>query len=129
MLDTEVLKNATFFCTLDSSSLAPLASEGRQTTYNRGEMILAAEETRDRLFLFLSGSARLYRISPTGHEVTIVSLNTGDVFGLALLVPMVLVEGILEATEDGTTVGTVPLRTLRQTMRAISKQRPMMAVR
>ncbi len=49
--------------------------------FSKGEMIYMDERGKDRVFLLISGRAKLYSASPQGKKVTLQIFKPGDIFG------------------------------------------------
>jgi len=59
-------------------------SKGVTVNYPKGQIIFAAEEVADRVYLIEKGWVRIYRLSSEGREVTVGSIrNPGEMMGLA----------------------------------------------
>lgn len=57
---------------------------GKPVQYRRGDIIWAAEERADGVYLIESGYVKIYMMSTEGHEVTVGAIrNPGEMFGLA----------------------------------------------
>src|SRR5437660_1698209 len=67
-------------------------------TYERGELICKPDDDMSALIIIGSGTARAYRLSPKGQEITIDTLAPGSVFGMQFA----------ESTSDETVVHRIP---------------------
>ncbi|MEW6173651.1 MAG: cyclic nucleotide-binding domain-containing protein, partial [Bacillota bacterium] len=69
---------------LDEREKERLYKIGATVKYPKGQIIFAAEEVADRVYLIEKGWVRIYRLSSDGREVTVGSIrNPGEMMGLA----------------------------------------------
>ncbi|MDI6632502.1 MAG: Crp/Fnr family transcriptional regulator [Bacillota bacterium] len=69
---------------LDDQEKELVRETGVTVNYPKGQIIFAAEEVADRVYLIEKGWVRIYRLSSEGREVTVGSIrNPGEMMGLA----------------------------------------------
>ncbi|MEW5786196.1 MAG: Crp/Fnr family transcriptional regulator [Bacillota bacterium] len=69
---------------LDEREKERLYKIGATVKYPKGQIIFAAGEVADRVYLIEKGWVRIYRLSSDGREVTVGSIrNPGEMMGLA----------------------------------------------
>lgn len=100
----DALRHTVPFTTLSEIDLAALASTAMERSYSRTQQIHYREEHGDGLLLVDRGAARLFRTSPDGTDVTLVTLRPGDLEGLSAASPDRATHGTLESTSDDTVV-------------------------
>jgi CRP-like cAMP-binding protein len=110
---------------LSAAELEGVAGVATRGEYHRGEIVLASGDERDGMFPIAAGEVRLSRVAPTGREVTIAVLRTGDIFGLTFLAAPRFSRSALVAERTPTVVYGAPQRLLKD----ILTKYPMVAVR
>jgi CRP/FNR family transcriptional regulator len=97
------LRGVTMFRGLCDEDLWELASAATRREYGRGELMLGpGSHEEEGLFVIVCGGARLYRLSPSGQEITLAYLSGGDIYGLVFVEPPTKPKSSVEATADGT---------------------------
>jgi CRP/FNR family cyclic AMP-dependent transcriptional regulator len=81
----EALRASPLLSGLSESELRGLAARATLRSYGRRQLIYAAGDGVDCVFLLQSGVVRLYHLLLDGHELTIGILGQGELFGLAAL--------------------------------------------
>ena len=76
--------------------------------YGRNQLICKPDDELTALHIVGSGSARSYRLSPRGQEITIDSLGAGSVFGMRLTGSEFRSNNFVESTSDDTVVYRIP---------------------
>ena len=89
---------------LSACELQELSRLGRFCTCSRGEILLGPQDDKGALLVVLSGAVRVYRLSSSGHEVTVARWGTGAVCGLMFLEPSVTPRSFFVAAQDETRV-------------------------
>jgi CRP/FNR family transcriptional regulator len=112
------LSDAAIFHGLDEESVRRLTLSAHCRTYNRNELICRPDEAPGGLFVIGSGSARAYRLSAKGQEITLDTLPPGSVFGLLFTDESARTKNFLEATADGTVVYQIPFPQVLEIMAA-----------
>jgi CRP-like cAMP-binding protein len=77
-------------------------------TYERNQLICKPDDDMSALIIIGSGSARAYRLSPRGQEITIDTLVPGSVFGMQFADSDVKSNNFVESTSDETVVHRIP---------------------
>jgi CRP-like cAMP-binding protein len=77
-------------------------------TYVRNQLICKPGDELSALFIIGKGTARAYRLSPKGQEITIDTLVAGGVFGMRLASPEFRSNNFVESTCDETAVHRIP---------------------
>ncbi len=82
----EFLKNALIFEGLEERDFARISACGVRKTYQKGDVIVRAEESGSALFVIIQGEVKIVRNGDDGREVVLNILGPNDVFGeLSLL--------------------------------------------
>jgi CRP/FNR family cyclic AMP-dependent transcriptional regulator len=79
--DAALLQNTVFFGAMAPEALQRLAEKVLRRTYARGEVIFHEDDTGDSLCIVVSGLVKVYRTSPDGDEMVLVTLGPAAVFG------------------------------------------------
>lgn len=99
------LRRCLLFADVADADLQGLAATARGPTYGEREQIVGPDEGQNNLVIIVHGSARVYRSSAEGDEVTFHVLAAGDVYGLSLLLtPGLVTPDAAEATSRETRV-------------------------
>ena len=77
----KILGRAPFFKDLPQAALAQLNGLFREVGYTAGEMICAAGDPAERLYVIADGRVRMLRHSLTGKEIVLDILAAGEFFG------------------------------------------------
>lgn len=96
------LRRAAIFNSLSEADLAPLAAATRQQSLKAGTLLFRAGDASTALFLVISGSIRLYRLTPDGKEKIIEIIRAGETFAEAVAIldkPFPVFATALEPTE------------------------------
>lgn len=81
-----LLRSVPIFALLDDDHLALLSNSLGVQTFERGVTIFHQGSVGDVLYIIIKGQVRIYTISGTGQELSILICSDGDFFGeLALL--------------------------------------------
>ena len=78
---SEALRRVTMFQALDERDLDTLAEVARQTTAERGEIIVNQGSKGESLYVVVSGQIRVYLSDETGKEVILGLEGPGAIFG------------------------------------------------
>ena len=78
---SEALRRVTMFQALDERDLETLAEVARQTTAERGEIIVNQGSKGESLYVVVSGQIRVYLSDETGKEVILGLEGPGAIFG------------------------------------------------
>lgn len=79
--DEALLQNTSLFGTLPADAVQRLAEKAVRRSYGRGEVIFREEDTGDALCVVVTGLVKVYRSSPDGDEMLLVTLEPSSVFG------------------------------------------------
>jgi CRP/FNR family transcriptional regulator, cyclic AMP receptor protein len=86
MVDPALLRSVPLFASLAVQDLEQLVGDLRRRRYARGQIVVAAGDPGDNLYLIESGRVKLAFTSPEGREVILDVMGPTDFFGeLALL--------------------------------------------
>lgn len=77
----DLLEQAPLFSVLPQADLRALASRFHPVRYPKGEIIFREGESAERLFLIDRGRVKLSTSSPSGQELLIGFLTSGQIFG------------------------------------------------
>ena len=80
------LRRAAIFNSLSDDDLAPLAATTRLQSLKAGTLLFRAGDESYAFFLVLSGSVRLYRLTPDGKEKIIEIIRAGETFAEAVAI-------------------------------------------
>lgn len=123
--DVEALSQIGVFKSTEREALRNLLSECQRRCYGRGQWILGPSEDGGASFVIVEGRARMARVSEQGQEINLLSLRTGDLFGLSFLSRPGTPKSFVEAVESGTTAYRIPCDQLQRFM----LQNPAVAIR
>ena len=79
--DAALLQNTSLFGALPEDATERLAEKATRRSYGRGEIIFREDDPGDALCVVVSGLVKVYRISPDGDEMLLVTLGPASVFG------------------------------------------------
>ena len=79
--DAALLRQTPLFGTMAPAALDQLASRAVRRSYGRGEVIFREDDTGDFLCVVVVGLVKVYRTSPAGDEMVLVTLGPASVFG------------------------------------------------
>jgi ATP-binding cassette subfamily B protein len=77
----ETLRRVPMFRDLDDGFLGSLAAQLVTEEYGAGDLVYAAGDVADRLFIILRGAVEVLSLDPTGTEELLAVLTEGDHFG------------------------------------------------
>ena len=87
-MDTEVLRRAPLFASLDDEAFAALTDEITEVDLPRGATLFHEGDQGDRLYFIISGKVKLGRTASDGRENLVAVMGPGEVFGeMALFDP------------------------------------------
>jgi CRP/FNR family transcriptional regulator, cyclic AMP receptor protein len=114
--DAALLQQTPLFGTMALDALDRLADKAVRRSYGRGEVIFHEDDTGDSLCVVVGGLVKVYRTSPDGDEMVLVTLGPSSVFG-----ELPMVDGGLRsasaAAVDATTVLTLSRAALLDALR------------
>lgn len=118
--DAAFLQNTSLFGALPSEALQRLAEKAVRRSFGRGEIIFREDDSGDALCVVITGLVKVYRTSPDGDEMLLVTLEPSAVFG-----ELPMVDGGLRsasaAAVDATTVLMVSRTSLLEALRGSSE--------
>jgi CRP-like cAMP-binding protein len=76
-----LLQHTVLFGTMAPEALDRLAERARRRTFARGEVIFREDDAGDSLCVVVTGLVKVYRTSPEGDEMVLVTLGPSAVFG------------------------------------------------
>jgi CRP/FNR family cyclic AMP-dependent transcriptional regulator len=79
--DAALLQHTALFGTMAPDALDRIAARAVRRTYPRGAVIFHEDDTGDSLCVVVSGLVKVYRTSPDGDEMVLVTLGPSSVFG------------------------------------------------
>jgi CRP-like cAMP-binding protein len=94
---------------LSEQHIRQLLRGAQHRTYARNQLICKPDDELSALFVIGHGTARAYRLSPKGQEITIDTMVAGSVFGMRLTRDEVRSNNFVESTSDETMVYRIPL--------------------
>ncbi len=74
------LRRVALCAELDDAALADVARLARPLVYARGAQLHEPARAAGSIYLIAEGRLRLYRVSPTGRQVTLDLVGEGEVF-------------------------------------------------
>lgn len=87
-MDTEVLRRAPLFASLDDDAFAALTDELTEVDLPRGATLFHEGDPGDRLYFIIFGKVKLGRTASDGRENLVAVMGPGEVFGeMALFDP------------------------------------------
>jgi CRP-like cAMP-binding protein len=114
--DASLLQHTALFGTMAPEALDRIAEKATRRTYGRGEVIFREEDSGDSLCVVITGLVKVYRTSPDGDEMVLVTLGPSSVFG-----ELPMVDGGLRsasaAAVEATTVLTLTRAALMDALR------------
>jgi CRP-like cAMP-binding protein len=118
--DAALLQNTSLFGALPAEALQRLAEKAVRRSFGRGEIIFREEDSGDALCVVITGLVKVYRTSPDGDEMLLVTLGPSAVFG-----ELPMVDGGLRSASaaalDATTVLIVSRTSLLEALRGSSE--------
>jgi CRP-like cAMP-binding protein len=109
---------------LGEQNVRRLLLDAQCRTYGRNQLICKPDDEMSALFIVGQGTARAYRLSPKGQEITIDTLAPGSVFGMRFTGADAKSSNFVESTSDETVVHRIPF----DRMVAIMNDHPSVAV-
>jgi len=94
------LSNIEIFQDLSTSELKEMDRQITMSTCEPGRIFYMPEETGEVLFLLKRGRVQLYRISPNGKKLVVVTLGPGTIFGEMSLVGQGMHNTFAEAVDE-----------------------------
>ena len=79
--DAALLQSTPLFGGMPIEALERLADKAIRRSYGRGEVIFREEDAGDLLCIVITGLVKVYRSSPDGDEMVLVTLGPSSVFG------------------------------------------------
>jgi CRP-like cAMP-binding protein len=99
---------AEMFHGLGEQNVRRLMVSAQCRTYGRNQLICKPDDEMSALFIIGRGTARAYRLSPKGQEITIDTLVPGGVFGMRFANGAAKSNNLVESTSDETVVYKIP---------------------
>ena len=93
---------------LSEQHIRQLLFGAQHRSYARNQLICKPDDELSALFVIGRGTARAYRLSPKGQEITIDTMVAGSVFGMRLTKLEVRSNNFVESTSDDTLVHRIP---------------------
>jgi CRP/FNR family cyclic AMP-dependent transcriptional regulator len=103
---------------LSEQHLQQLLLGSQCRAHARNQLICKPGDALTALYVIGRGSARVYRLSPKGQEITIDILVAGSVFGMRLANLEVRSNNFVESTSDETVVHRIPFDRVVEIMHA-----------
>lgn len=98
----QLLRTAAIFQSLSQTDLMPIANASRKVIFAANAPLFSEQDPATHFYLVLSGSVRLYRLTPDGKEKVIEIIRAGETFAesVALLdKPYPVFANTIEASE------------------------------
>ena len=87
-MDTDVLRRAPLFASLDDEAFAALTKEITEVDLSRGATLFHEGDPGDQLYFIVSGKIKLGRTASDGRENLVAVMGPGEIFGeMALFAP------------------------------------------
>ena len=87
-MDTDVLRRAPLFASLDDEAFAALTEEITEVDLSRGATLFYEGDPGDQLYFIVSGKMKLGRTASDGRENLVAVMGPGEIFGeMALFDP------------------------------------------
>ena len=87
-MDTDVLRRAPLFASLDDEAFAALTKEITEVDLSRGATLFHEGDPGDQLYFIVSGKMKLGRTASDGRENLVAVMGPGEIFGeMALFDP------------------------------------------
>ena len=80
-MDTDVLRQAPLFSSLDDEAATALGNSMAETTLRRGDVLFHEGDSGDRLYIVTEGKVKLGRSSSDGRENLLAIMGPGQMFG------------------------------------------------
>jgi CRP-like cAMP-binding protein len=77
----ELLQKVALFADLHDQALEKLAQDFRLKTYGKNDVVFHQDDPGHEIYVILDGRVRVFKISPSGDETTLVIFSKYDVFG------------------------------------------------
>ena len=98
----QFLRTAAIFQSLSQTDLMPIANASKKISHPANAQLFAEQDPATHFFLIITGSVRLYRLTPDGKEKVIEIIRAGETFAesVALLdKPYPVYANTIESTE------------------------------
>lgn len=96
------LSEMDIFQDLSMEDMAWLESRTEMVMLHKGQLVYSPQDGGEALFLLKRGGIQIYRLSPEGKKLIIVTLGPGAVFGEMSLIGQGMYDSFAEAAEDST---------------------------
>jgi CRP-like cAMP-binding protein len=83
----DLLAENPFFSGLDDQTLATVAGCAQNVHYHEGDRLFRSDDTADRCFVLRTGRVALQVVGSGGEAMIVDTVESGDLVGLAWLVP------------------------------------------
>jgi CRP-like cAMP-binding protein len=77
----QFLKEVPLFMDLNDVALERLVQDLRLKSYRSKEIVFHQDDLGHELYIVLKGKVRIYKVSPSGDETTLIIMSKHDVFG------------------------------------------------
>ena len=77
----DLLQNVMLFSELQDTDLASLVQDFRFKSYGKNEVIFHQGDLGRELYVILNGRVRIFKLSPSGDETTLIIFSNYDIFG------------------------------------------------
>jgi CRP/FNR family cyclic AMP-dependent transcriptional regulator len=94
------LSQQALFCDLPAEEIGALERQTQMITCPRGRILYSQEDRAEALFLLKHGRVQVYRLTPSGKRLELVTLGPGMFFGEMPLLGESLRHAFAEAVED-----------------------------
>jgi CRP/FNR family cyclic AMP-dependent transcriptional regulator len=122
--DAALLQHTALFGTMAPDALERIAARAVRRTYARGAVIFHEDDTGDSLCVVVSGLVKVYRTSPDGDEMVLVTLGPSSVFG-----ELPMVDGGLRSASAAAVEATTVLMVNRAALLEALRESPELADR
>lgn len=99
MEKSKQLKKILLFKGLDQKDMMDIASMSQMCSFDKGEILYRPGETGEVLFILKEGRVRIFRLSPSGKEITLADAGPGSIFGEMTLLGKSMQDTFAEAAQ------------------------------
>ncbi len=124
MEKSKQLKKILLFKGLDQKDMKDIALMSQMCSFDKGEILYRPGETGEVLFILKEGRVRIFRLSPSGKEITLADAGPGSIFGEMALLGKSMQDTFAEAAQ-----GSLICKIRSQDLEQILTKKPDIALR
>jgi CRP-like cAMP-binding protein len=99
-IDPSLIADLPLFAGLRGDQLVDILREARSTRYAKGSIIFAQGDDAQSFFLLLHGHVRASKTTPSGEQIVVRYVVTGETFGIAMAIGLSRYPATATAVDD-----------------------------